>query len=205
MGLGLSLASAMECPLAPRAAAAGKGWDEMEPIEFFDRALVAALPGRTIEPAVVESDGTVRSGPLTLYCSSPFGRSTCVQPREDERAPFTVGIARCRAYPRKATLELCDRRSVPLIEVEAVVRDDRPDAVCDLGYGIAPRTAIDEGPVPGYCVLWPGKPTTNTVWTAVEGYTWFEAFSEEGYATGIACTPPHMGCAGLQRAEEGGR
>lgn len=42
-------------------------------------------------------------------------------------------------------------------------------------------------------VLWPGKPTTNTVWTAVEDYTWFEAFSEEGCATGISCTPAlHM-------------
>lgn len=85
----------------------------------------------------------------------------------------------------RATLELCDRRSNPLIEVGAVVHN-----------GIAPGTAIDEGtetPIPDYHVLWPGKPTTNTVWTAVEGYTWFEAFSEEGWATGIACTPaPHL-------------
>lgn len=51
----------------------------------------------------------------------------------------------------------------------------------------------EETPIPGYHVLWPGKPTTNTVWTAVEDYTWFEAFSEEGCATGIACTPaPHI-------------
>lgn len=52
-------------------------------------------------------------------------------------------------------------------------------------------TVIDEGavPTPDYHVLWPGKPTTNTVWTAVEDYTWFEAFSEEGCAAGIACTP----------------
>ena len=48
-------------------------------------------------------------------------------------------------------------------------------------------------PIPDYHVLWPGKPTTNMVWTAVEDYTWFEAFSEEGCATGIACTPAaHM-------------
>lgn len=56
----------------------------------------------------------------------------------------------------------------------------------DSGYGTAPGTAIDEG-------MPPGKPTTNTVWTAVEDYTVFEAFSEEGCATGISCTPaPHM-------------
>lgn len=159
---------------------------------LFDIALLATLPGRTIEPAVMESDGTVRSGPLTLYdgARSPFAHAICVQPHEGKRAPFTVGVVRCRAYPRKATLELCDRLSIPLIEVDAVVREDRRDVVCDLGYGIAPRTVIDEGaPIPDYCVLWPGEPTTNTVWTAVEDYTWFEAFSEEGCATGIACTP----------------
>ena len=98
--------------------------------------------------------------------------------------------------PMKATLELCDRLSNPLIEVDAVVHKDLPlDCVCDLGYGIAPGTVIDEGavPLPDYHVLWPGKPTTNTVWTAVEDYTWFEAFSEEGCATGISCTTaPHM-------------
>jgi hypothetical protein len=111
----------------------------------------------------------------------------------ERRKPFTVGLVRVRTMPKRATLELCDGLSDPLIEVDAVVDEARPDVVCDLGYGIAPRTAIDEGPVPGYCVLWPGKPTTNTVWTAVEDYTWFEAFSEEGCATGIACTPaPHM-------------
>ena len=69
------------------------------------------------------------------------------------------------------------------------------DCVCDLGYGIAPGTVIDEGtlPIPDYHVLWPGKPTTNTVWTAVEGCTWFEAFSEEWCATGISCMPAtHM-------------
>ena len=99
--------------------------------------------------------------------------------------------------PTEATLELCDRRSNPLIEVDAVVHKDLLlGCVCDLGYGIAPGTVIDEGmemPVHDYQVLWPGKPTTNTVWTAVEDYTWFEAFSEEGCATGIACTPAsHM-------------
>ena len=95
-----------------------------------------------------------------------------------------------------ATLELCDRLSNPLIEVDAVVHKNIPlDCVCDLGYGIAPSTVIDEGvlPIPDYHVLWPGEPTTNTVWTAVEDYTWFEAFSEEGCATGISCTPAlHM-------------
>lgn len=111
-----------------------------------------------------------------------------------------MGIVRVRTMPEKATLEkatleLCDRLSNPLIEVDAVVHKDLlPDVVCDLGYGIASSTVIDEGvpPIPDYHVLWPGKPTTNTVWTAVEDYTWFEAFSEEVCATGIACTPaPH--------------
>lgn len=52
----------------------------------------------------------------------------------------------------------------------------------------------DTPPLPDYHVLWPGKPTTNTVWTAVEDYTRFEAFSDDDCATGIACTPaPHMG------------
>ena len=101
-----------------------------------------------------------------------------------------------RTMPTRATLELCDRLSNVLIEVDAVVHKDLPlFCVCDLGYGIAPGTVIDEGAVPisDYHVLWPGKPTTNTVWTAVEDYTWFEAFSEEGCATGIACMPAsHM-------------
>lgn len=113
-------------------------------------------------------------------------------PHEGKRKPFTVGIVRVHTMPMKATLELCDRLSNPLIEVDAVVHKDLPlDCVCDLGYGIAPGTVIDEGavPLPDYHVLWPGKPTTNTVWTAVEDYTWFEAFSEEGCATGISCTP----------------
>lgn len=162
-------------------------------VALFDTSFLATLPGRTIEPAVMDRRGTVRSGSLTLYGSSPFAHSICVQPHEDERKPFTVGLVRVRTTPTTATLELCDRLSRPLIEVDAVVHEDYPDAVCDLGYGIAPRTAIDEGPVPDYCVLWPGKPTTNTIWTAVEDYTWFEAFSEEGCATGIACTPAsHM-------------
>ena len=99
-----------------------------------------------------------------------------------------------RIGPTEATLGLCDRLSNPLIEVDAVVHKGIPlDCVCDLGYGIAPGTVIDEGTIPDYHVLWPGKPTTNTVWTAVEDYTWFEAFSEEGCATGVACTPAsHM-------------
>lgn len=47
----------------------------------------------------------------------------------------------------------------------------------------------EDAPIPDCDVLWPGKPTANTV----GDYTWFEAFSEEGYATGIACTPaPHI-------------
>ena len=135
--------------------------------------------------------GTVRSGPLTLYGGSPFAHSICVQPHEGERAPFTVGLVRVRTTPVEATLELCDGLSDPLIEVDAVVREDRPDVVCDLGYGIAPGTVIDGGapPIPDYRVLRPGEPTTNTITTFVEDCTWFEAFSEEGCATGVACTP----------------
>ena len=164
-------------------------------VAFFDLALLARLPGRTIEPAVMDRHGTVHSGDITLYGRNPFAHSICVQPHKEKRKSFTVGIVRTRTMPRKATLELCDRTSNPLIEVEAVVHKTCPDVVCDLGYGIAPGTVIDEGavPVPDYHVLWPGKPTTNTVWTAVEDYTWFEASSEEGCATGIACTPAlHM-------------
>lgn len=156
--------------------------------------LLATLPGRTIESAVMDRHGTVRSGDITLYGRSPFAHAICVQPHEEKRKPFTVGRVRVRTRPMEATLELCDRLSNPLIEVDAVVPKDLPlDCVFDLGYGIAPGTAIDEGLIPDYHVLWPGKPTTNTVWTAVEDYTWFEAFSEEGCATGIACTPaPHI-------------
>lgn len=166
-------------------------------VAFFDTSFLATLPGRTIEPAAMDRHGTVRSGPLTLYSRSPFGRSICVQPREDKRKPFTVGLVRVRTRPTEATLELCDRLSSPLIEVDVFMHKGIPlDCMCDLGYGIAPGTVIDEGmdmPLPDYHVLWPGKPTTNTVWTAVEDYTWFEAFSEEGCATGIACTPAlHM-------------
>lgn len=164
-------------------------------IAFFDLALLATLPGRTVEPAVMDRHGTVRSGGITLYGRNPFAHSICVQPHEGKRKPFTAGIVRVRTTPKKATLELCDRISNLLIEVDAVVHEACPDVVCDLGYGIAPGTVIDEGavPTPDYHVLWPGKPTTNTVWTAVEDYTWFEAFSEEGCATGIACTPAtHM-------------
>lgn len=91
-------------------------------VAFFDLALLATLPGRTVEPAVMDRHGTVRSGGITLYGRNPFAHLICVQPHEGKR-----------------------------------------------------------------------KPTTNTVWTAVEDYTWFEAFSEEGCATGIACTPAtHM-------------
>lgn len=165
-------------------------------VAFFDIALLATLPGRTIEPAAMDRRGTVRSGGITLYNSNPRAHSICVQPHEDKRKPFTVGIVWVRTTPKKATLELCDRLSNTLIEVDVTLHKDLPDdVICDLGYGIAPSTVIDEGmlPIPDYYVLWPGKPTTNTVWTAVEDYTWFEAFSEEGYATGIACTPaPHM-------------
>lgn len=168
----------------------------MKPIEFFDRALFKTLPGRVIEPAVMGEDGAVRSGGVTLYGSDrgPYAHSVCVQPREDERAPFTVGIVRIETRPRKATLTLMDRLSNPLIEVDAVVHEDAPpDCVCDLGYGIAPGTVIKAASIPDYIVLWPGESTTNTVWTAVEDYAWFEAFSEEGCATGIACTPaPHL-------------
>lgn len=166
----------------------------MKPIAFFDYAELASLPGSRIEPAVMDRHGAVRSGPLTLYGSNPYAHATCVQPWEEKRKPFTVGLVRVRTRPKKATLELRDRISNLLIEVDVVVHKDRPDAVCDVGYGMAPRTVIDEdAPIPDYHVLWPGKPTTNTVWTAVEDYTWFEAFSEEGCATGISCTPaPHV-------------
>ena len=70
-----------------------------------------------------------------------------------------------RTTPKKATLELCDRLSNPLIEVDAAVHKTCPDVACDLGHGIAPGTVIDEGavPLPDYHVLWPGKPTMNTV------------------------------------------
>ena len=165
-------------------------------VAFFDIAFLATLPGREIEPAEMDCHGTVRSGPLTLYGRSPFAYSICVQPPEEKRKPFTVGLVRVRTRATQTTLELCDRLSNPLIEVDAVVNRDLPlDCVCDLGYGVAPGTVIDERalPIPDYHVLWPGKPTTNTVWTAVEDYTWFEAFSEEGCATGIAGMPAsHM-------------
>lgn len=180
----------------------------MTVVAFFDIAFLATLPGRTIEPAVMDHHGTVRSGSIVLYCRSPFAHSICVQPPEEKRKPFTVGLVRVHTTPMKATLELCDRLSNPLIEVDAVVHKNLPlDCVCDLGYGIAPGTVIDTLPplpIPDYHVLWPGKPTTNTVWTAVEDYTWFEAFSEEGCATGIACTPaPHM--QSKRKTEDGRR
>lgn len=177
---------------------------------FFDLSFLATLPGRRIEPAAMDRHGTVRSGDVTLYDGShrPYAHAICVQPHVEKRKPFTVGLVRVRTSPTKATLELCDRLSNPLIEIDAVVHEACPDVVCDLGYGIAPGTAIDALPtlpIPDYHVLWPGKPTASTIATFVEGYTWFEAFSEEGCATGIACTPPHMGCAGLQHAGEGDR
>lgn len=181
----------------------------MKPIAFFDCTLLATLPGRRVEPAVMEADGTVRSGSMTLYASSPdhrpYAHAICVQPHEGKRKPFTVGLVRVRTTPTEATLELCDRLSNPLIEVDVVVSEDCPDVVCDLGYGIAPGTVIDTlptSPIPDYHVLWPGKPTASTIATFVEDYTWFEAFSDDNCATGIACTPPHMGCAGLQHVEE---
>lgn len=176
-------------------------------VAFFDIASLATLPGRRIEPAAMDRHGTVRSGPLTLYSPplpSAYAHSTCVQPREDKRAPFTVGVVRLETRSHKTTLTLMDRLSNPLIEVDVVVNENCPDVVCDLGYGIAPHTVIDTPPsalIPDYHVLWPGRPTASTIATFVEGYEWFEAFSAEGCATGIACTPPHMGCAGLRRAE----
>ena len=158
----------------------------MAVVAFFDIAFLATLPGRRIEPAAMAEDGA----------DGPYAHSMCVQPREDKRGPFTVGLVRVRTRPTEATLELCDRLSNPLIEVDAVIHKDCPDVVCDLGYGIAPGTVIGDDtpvPVPDCHTLWPGKPTTNTVWTVVEDYTWFEAFSEGGCATGIACMPaPHL-------------
>lgn len=104
----------------------------MTTVAFFDVSLLATLPGRTIEPAVMD-----RSGTITLYGRSPFAHSICVQPHEDKRKSFTVGIVRVRTTPMKSTLGLCDRLSNPLIEVDAVVHKTCPDVVCDLGYGIA--------------------------------------------------------------------
>ena len=171
----------------------------MKLVNPFDRALLATLPGRTIEPAVVAKDGTVRSGAVTLYdgARSPYAHSMCVQPRMEERETFTVGVVRLETSSHKATLTLMDRLSNPLIGVDVVVRKElRGDVVCGLGYGIAPGTVIDTLlplPVPDYYVLWPGKPTASTVATVVEDYSWFEAFSEEGCATGVAGTPaPHV-------------
>ena len=86
-------------------------------LAFFAVALLATLPGRMIEPAEMDSRGTVRSGAITLYDSSPYAHSICVQPHEDKRKPFTVGLVRVRTTPKKTTLELCDRLSNPLIEV----------------------------------------------------------------------------------------
>lgn len=164
---------------------------------FFDLAPLATLPGRTMEPAATDCRGTVRSGPLTLYGRSPFAYSTCVQPHGGKRKSFTVGVVRVRTTPMKAALEVCDGLSDPSMEVNAVVHEDLPlDCVCDSGYGTAPYTVIDGGtgmPLPDYHALWPGKPAAHTVWTAVEDCMRFEAFSEGGCATGVACTPaPRM-------------
>lgn len=169
----------------------------MKLVNPFDRALLATLPGRTIEPAATAEDGTVRSGALTLYDGAlSSAHSICVQPHVEKRAPFTVGVVRLETSAHKATLTLMDRLSNPLIEVDVVVHEDCPDVVCDLGYGVAPGTVIDEGmdiPVHDYHVLWPGKPTARTVASFAEDCTWFEAFSEEGCATGVQATPaPHM-------------
>lgn len=179
-------------------------------VAFFDRALLATLPGRTIEPAVMAKDGTVRSGALALYdgARSLCAHSICVQPHMEKRKPFTVGVVRLETSSHKATLTLMDRLSNPLIEVDVVVHKElRGDTVCDLGYGIAPGTVIDAlppRPIPDYYVLWPGKPTASTVATFVEDYTWFEAFSEEGCATGIAFTPaPHL--QSKRKTEDGRR
>lgn len=174
-------------------------------VALFDIAFLASLPGRTIEPAAIDRHGAVRSGALTLYGRSPFAHAICVQPHEDKQKPFTAGLVRVRTTPKRTTLELCDRLSNLLIEVDAVVHEACPIVVCDVGYGIAPGTVIGEdAPIPDYHVLWPGKPTTNTVWTAVEDCTWFEAFSEEGCATGIACTPaPHL--QSKRKTEDGRR
>lgn len=122
---------------------------------FFDLPFLATLPGRRIEPAVMAEDGTVRSGPLTLYDGGH--RAT--------RNQLAQGDADADAYG-------------PALQPADSIHKDLRGGVCDLGYGIAP-----------------GKPTARTI---VEGYMWFEAFSEDGCATGIACTPPHMGCAGLR-------
>lgn len=168
-------------------------------VAFFDTSFLATLPGRRIEPAVMDRHGTVRSGDITLYSSDhgPYAHSTCVQPHVEKRAPFTVGLVRIRANPRKVTLELCDRLSTLLIEVDIVIHEDCPDMVCDLGYGVAPCDVLDAPPtgVPAGCfyVLWPGKPTESTITTFVEDYTWFETFADNNCATTITCIPaPHL-------------
>lgn len=66
-------------------------------VAFFDIVFLATLPGRTVEPAVMDRRGTVRSGPLTLYdgARSLFAHAICVQPREDKRKPFDKGGCGC--------------------------------------------------------------------------------------------------------------
>lgn len=176
---------------------------------FFDASFPAALPGRTIEPAVTAEDGAVRSGAPALYdgARSLYAHSICVQPHIEKRKPFAVGLVRLETGSHKATLTLMDRLSDPLMEADVAVDGElRGDAVCDLGYGIAPGTAIDAIPplpIPDCRVLWPGRPTTNTVAAFADDCTRFEAFSEEGCATGVACTPaPHM--RSERKAEGGG-
>lgn len=71
----------------------------MTTVAFFDTALLATLPGRTIEPVVVDRHGTVRSRPLTLYGRSPFAHARCVQPPDEKRKPFTVGLVRQALQP----------------------------------------------------------------------------------------------------------
>lgn len=177
-------------------------------VKPFDYAELATLPGRRIEPAVMAEDGTVRSGDITLYASSPdrslrpYTHSICVQPHIEKRAPFTVGLVRLETQAHKATLTLTDRLSNPLIEVDVVIHKDAPDdMVCDLGYGIAPGTVIDEATtllIPDFHVLWPGKSTTNAITTFVEDCAWFETFADNGCATGISCTPLHMQAEGKE-------
>ena len=100
--------------------------------------------------------------------SNPPGRREG-DSRSDGAEPAPVCV---RIGPTEATSGLCDRLSDPPIEADAVVHKGIPlDCVCDLGYGIAPGTVIDEGTIPDCHVLWPGEPTTNTVWTAVEACT----------------------------------
>lgn len=101
------------------------------------------------------------------------------------------GLVRVRTRPMEATLELCDRLSNPLIEVDAVVHEDCPDAVCDLGYGIAPGTVIDGGPYPYPTTACCGPVNRRRTrcglrWRTTRG-------SRRSRKRGVACTPAsHM-------------